>query len=60
MLCVKCETETEEVKVSRDFSMWGKEQKKNNSAVFQENKSPIKAYVCPKCGYIEFYANIVK
>lgn len=58
MKCVKCGEEIDKVSVGIDFGMWGEEKKDPNGTVFQEAKSPATAYVCKKCGYIEFYAQV--
>lgn len=56
-ICVKCNAEMKKARlVSYGGSYVAIE--KEHKKLFDANESSIASYVCPKCGYIEYYAEI--
>lgn len=52
-LCLKCNTEMKKAKLE---VYMGITVRKENSKLFDHKESKVGCYVCPTCGYIEYYA----
>ncbi len=58
MECMKCKTELFNAKFNSDASGAGAYlTNKKNGILESEKRSSVACYVCPKCGYIELYAD---
>lgn len=59
MKCIKCETEIIKSRLSTGMAYVYAANKKKG-AFEKEKRSPVSCFVCPKCGYIELYADCPK
>lgn len=55
MKCVKCNSTMVKANVNTIINIYGDVIKNPPCADYQKSYSPIYAYVCEECGYIEFY-----
>lgn len=54
MKCLRCNTEMNHYKFSRDWRIYGKEYNPGNGyALRREAHNPCSIYECPECGYME-------
>lgn len=55
MKCAKCQGKVIRAQLNSRLDYYGEEKKKPGCAIYQECYSPIIAYACENCGYMELY-----
>lgn len=57
MKCIKCNSEMKKADIETKIIIYGEIIKEPPFADYQKSYNPVYAFVCEKCGYIEFYTH---